>query len=322
MRWLFILPFAFALTCQAVCADTVLLRDGQEIKGVIVEDYHDRVVVSAEKGEMGITKEKIDKISYDNPEDNLVKLGAFYKDKGDYKRALYYYESARKINPDLKEAQDGSVLVTNLMMNKQEADAAADVAMKQDTEDHMGVQDAAAQSEADAIKKSADELWSSTGLVIEKAGPDIKTGRVMDKSPAYEAGIRANDTIVSVWGKLAKYMPLENVYGLFLSGGVTETRVVIARDEAVAVKNQSLFGGAEEMIGARLSMEPDGMTVSDVKAAGPFDNAGILKGDRITRVGASSTRYMPLESAYKMIEGTKTGTLDLEIQRETVFWRK
>jgi C-terminal processing protease CtpA/Prc len=322
MKWLFILSFSFVLTCQGVCADTILLQDGQEVKGVIVEEYDDRIVISTEKGEMGITKEKIDKVSYDNPEDNLVKLGAFYKDKGDYKRALYYYESARKINPDLKEAQDGSVLVTNLMMNKHEADAAADVAMKQDTEDKMGVQDIAAQSEADAVKKSAGELWSGTGLAIEKAGPDIRVGKVRDKSPAYEAGMRANDTIVSIWGKLVKYMPLENIYGLFLSGGVTETRVVIARDQTVAVKGQSLFGGAEEMIGARLSMEPDGMTVGDVKPAGSFGDAGILKGDRITRIGASSTRYMPLESAYKIIEGTKTGTLDLEIQRETVFWRK
>ncbi len=322
MKYALVLPFVLALTCRILCADTILLRDGQELKGVIVEDYHDRAVISTEKGEIGVVKSNIDKISYDNADENLVKLGAFYKDKGDYKLALYYYESARRINPDLKEAREGSLLVTNMMMNKKEADVAQDIAMRQDMEENMEKPPPAEQLEINALRKGADELWSTAGIALEKAGPDVKVAKVMDKSPAYKAGMRPRDTIVSIWGKLIKYMPLENVYDLFLSSKASEIRVAIAMEESVAIKGKFLFGGAEDMIGARLSMELDGLIISDVKPAGPFDNAGILKDDRITKINAASTRYMPLESVYKMIENIKGKTLDLEIQREITLWRK
>ncbi|MFA4842837.1 MAG: PDZ domain-containing protein [Candidatus Omnitrophota bacterium] len=322
MKYALALLFIVALTCQVLRADTILLRDGQELKGVIVEDYHDRVVISTEKGEIGAAKNNIDKISYDSADENLVKLGAFYKDRGDYKLALHYYESARKINPDLKEAREGSLLVTNMMMNKKEADVARDIAMRQDTEENMGRPQPAEQLEINAVRKGADELWSAAGISIEKAGSDVEVAKVMNKSPAYEAGMRPRDTIVSIWGKLIKYMPLENVYDLFLSSKVSEIRVTIAREESAAPRGKFLFGGAEDIIGARLSMELDGLTVSEVRTAGPFDDAGILKDDRITKINAASTRYMPLESFYKMIEDIKGKTLKLEIQREITLWRK
>lgn len=322
MKYPLILPAVFFSVFQLLYADTIVLRDGQELKGVIVEDYHDRVVISTEKAETGVAKANIDRIAYDNPQENLVKLGAFYKDKGDYKSALYYYNAALKISPDMKEAREGATLVENMIMRQKESELQEEVALKQDIEDNMGTPEAPEKSEAALFAKNAQELLASIGISIENVGADIKVGKVTDKSPAYEAGFKAGDMIISVWGKLVKYMPLKDVYALFLGGGVSEIRVVIARERSAQLKSRALFGSAEDMIGARLSMELDGLTVKEVRAAGSFDNAGIIEGDRITKLGGDPTRYMPLESAYKMIEGIKDGPLNMEIQREVVLWRR
>jgi len=322
MKYFLILPLFLFLIAKGLYADTVLLKDGQELKGVVVEDYHDRIVLSTEKGEIGVFKKEIDRISYDTKWEDFVKLGALYKDKGDYKPALYYYEAAYKLNPDSKEARDGISLVTNVMFRKKESDLEKEVALRQDTEERMGKAVSGEVFEAKATEASINKLWNSVGLAIENTGSDIKVRSVLKDSPAGKEGIKGGDEVISIWGKLVKYMQLEEVYSLFLASNVSEIRVNIARDKSVEVKKSRVFGGAEDMTGARLSMELEGLTVSDIKEEGPFKKAGILKGDMITRLGGVSTRYMPLEIAYKIIEDLKGDSLDLEIQREVILWRK
>jgi len=322
MKYLFILPLFLLLTGEGLYADTVLLKDSQELKGVVVEDYHDRIVLSTEKGETVVLKKEIDKISYDTREDDFVKLGALCRDKEDLKLALYYYEAAYKINPENKEAREGMSLVTNMMFRKKESDLEKEVALRQDAEDTMGKTVSDEVFEAKATEVLINKLWNSVGIAIETAGPDIKVSKVSNGSPAVNAGIKTGDLVISVWGKLVKYMRPKDVYDLFLTNNVSEIRVNIARGRSVELRKSRIFGSAEGMIGARLGMELEGLTVEDVKKDGPFEKAGLLQEDIITRLAGVSTRYMPLETAYKTIEGSKDSLLDLEIQREVTLWRK
>lgn len=325
MKYLVILPLFLLLICGVLCADTIFLKEGQEIKGVIVEDYHDRVVFSTEKGEVCLLKSNIEKIGYDVLEENLVKLGAFYKDKGDYKLALHYYEGAYKLNPHMKEAQEGILLVTNMMFRKSESDLEKEVALRQDTEEKMGrpiTSEAIEAGPSQTEIAEAKELWEGVGIAIENVGPDIKVSRVLKNSPAAEAGIEEGDIIVSVWGRLIKYMQIEDVYDLFLRSKVSEFKVMVSRQKAVVLRRNHIFRGAEYMLGARLVVEFEGLTAGEVEAGSPFDNAGILKKDRITRIADASTMYMPLETAYKLIEEMKDNLLYLEIQREIGFWKR
>jgi C-terminal processing protease CtpA/Prc len=222
----------------------------------------------------------------------------------------------------MREAQEGSLLVTNMIVREKESDIAQDVAMRQDIEENMGPAQPSEQVESRQLREGADELWRSIGIAIETSGPSVIVTRVMTKSPAYTAGIKPQDEIISIWGKLVKYMPLTGVYDMFLSSKVSEIRLAIEREKRPALKKKFFFRSTEDMIGARLSMDLDGLTVAQVRPGGPFDNSNILKGDRITMLGGVSTRYMPLESACKMIEKVKDGSLEIGIQREVTVWRR
>lgn len=324
MRHLLIPPlFLFLIICGAVSADTIYLKDGQEVKGVIVEDYHDRIIISTEKGEIGTAKKDIEKISYSDLADNFVKLGAYYKDKGDYKTALYYYEAAYKIAPDMKEAREGSLLVNSLLFNKKESDLAEQVRLRQDTEEKLGVQAGNEDiSQSAILGKKAQEILNRTGLSVQILGNDIAVKEVLRGSPAREAGVDKGDIIVSVWGKLLRYMQIKDVYDLFLKGSSNEIKLVVSREIKVLLKRNGFFKGSEDMIGARLVMELEGLTVKEVMPQGPFDKAGVLKGDRITRIGDSPTRYISLEAVCETIEKTQADSLIFEIQRELSFWRE
>lgn len=321
MERLLILPVFLFLARGIVYADAIYLKDGQELKGVIVEDYHDRILLSTEKGERTLAKNEIEDIRYDAVEDNFVRLGAFYKDKGDYKTALYYYEAAYKKNPDMKEAQDGTLLLGNMILRKKQSDLESEVALKQDTEEKVRrriLEDEPGQ----ILEKQKEGLKRQVGIVIETPGGDVKISGISRRSPAYEAGIRQGDTIVAVWGRLIRYMQLKDVYKLLLDNKVSELRIVIARDSVVYLKKKGLFNGAEDMLGGAFKMEFEGLTVDRTRAGEALDKAGILRGDRVTKIGEASTRYMPFEAACKTIEGEKGGFIKLGIEREVVFWKR
>jgi len=320
-RGLAILPFFLLVLCTVLNADIMYLKNGQEVKGVIVEDYHDRVVLSAEKGESYYLKNQIEKIRYDTPEANLVKMGQIYKDKGEYKAALYYYRAAHKINPDMKEAQDGTILLTNLILQTREQDLEAQIAIKQDTEEKMG-KVTGKKNLSVSLGIRAEELQRRLGISIRVIDSQVKVDKVFKKSVAYEAGIKKGDTIISVWGKLVRYMQLEDVYTLLLSGTINELKMVIARKAPLVLNEKRIFRGAEEMIGGRLRTKFRGLMVISILEAGPLKKAGIIEGDLLIKIGESPTRYMPLESAYKLIEETKKGLLNLEIQREFAIWKR
>lgn len=322
MKYGLILPLFLLSICEVLCADTILLKDGQGLKGVVVEDYHDRVVFSTEKGEICLLKNDIEKIAYDITEENLVKLGAFYKDKGDYKLALYYYEAAYKLNPNMKEAQEGTLLVTNTMFRKGESDLEKEVTLRQDTEEKMGRPASKETKEPEPQAAEVKGLSDTVGISIENIGQAIKVNKVLRKSPADEAGIKEGDVIISIWGKLIKYTPLKDVYGLFLNNNISEFRVTVSRDKSIVLRRNHIFGSAEDMIGARLTMEFEGLVVSELKPGGPLESAGVLKGDRIARLAGNPTRYMPLATVYKLIEDINGNSLDLEIQREIIFWKR
>lgn len=321
MKYVLILPlFLLFIICGILYADAILLKDGQELKGVIVEDYADRVVLSTEGGQVCLLKDAIEKIDFEDPEQNLVKLGRAYREKGDYKQAMYYYKSAYRLNPKMKEASDGITSVTNMAFRQGHSELEKKVAGRQDLEEKRGNVLTAAGAETEAPSEAEqNELWNGMGIAIGTEGPDIKVTRVLNGSRADSAGIKEGDIIVSVWGKLIRYMDLRDVYGLILHSGASEIKLALARPKTIALRRNHIFRGAEYMLGARLSVAFEGLIVNVVEEDGPFYKAGINKGDRITRLSGVTTMYMPLETVYKSIEDMKDDILYLDIQREAVL---
>lgn len=321
MRYVIFLPFFLLFLPEGLNADALYLKDGQEAKGVVVEDYHDRIMLSTENGEICYLKKDIEKIRYDSAEDNLVKLGALYKDKREYKTALYYYEAAYRLNPALKEAQDGMLLMSNTIFRKKEDDLKMQVGLRQDTEEKKG-EAGPQEGAAPYAQTKAKELAQKVGISIKAVNYEVRVDGVLKGSPAYNAGVKEGDTLISVWGKLLRYMQIEQIYKVFLNSTVSELKVVVARDAPLSLKRSHIFNSAEDMLGGRLKIEYEGLVVGDVVEGGPLEKAGFLKGDLITKVNNFSTRYLPLESIYKIIEGTKGDSLNFEIQRELIIWKQ
>jgi len=102
----FLLIFSLFAPATGSLADAIYLKDGKEVKGIVVEEYADRVVISTYEGEQMLPKSDIDNIEYDFVEQNLVKLGDRYKERHEFEKAYFYYEKAIKTNPDYKVARE------------------------------------------------------------------------------------------------------------------------------------------------------------------------------------------------------------------------
>ena len=85
MRYSIFLPFFLLLSASGfLYADTIFLKDGQELKGIVVEDYHDRIVLSTEKGEATHLKNDIEKIRQELTTKNLRNISSIMDIQGQY----------------------------------------------------------------------------------------------------------------------------------------------------------------------------------------------------------------------------------------------
>lgn len=294
----------FLLSATLVFADTVSLKNGEEIKGIVVEEYKDRVVVSTYEGEKGILKADIREILYDMPEQNLVKLGDTCLARREYEKAYFYYEKAHHTNPSHRIARDKMNYVMGYLFRRREQDKLEDVKRRRDFDSWPP----APPEPEETLEKKLEDI---IGIRLNEEKNRVKITKVRKGSPAFTVGLEKNDVLVSVWGRLTGYMSVESVARLLLEESFGEIKMGIERE--IALKNEPPF---------TLDMLVNGLTLVAVKRGGKGQKAGLVKGDLITAINGTSTRYMPLKDAIKMIENPKRDTVVLSIRREVTIWRK
>lgn len=318
-KWLLKFSFLFLLLLTPnsqlltnANADAIHTKDGQEIKGIVVEDYKDRLTFSTADGEISVMKSNIKDLYFDTEEDNMIKLAEQAKDKGDYQRAYSYYQMAAKLNPDSKQVKDGLVFLQGYLFRKDEVKKEEDVKRQEELERYGPVVNPM-KSREEEVKERIERLRKSIGLSLAQKGKMPEAESVSKNSPAYNAGIRKGDLVVAVWGKLTGYMPLKDVMDMLLEKPSIEIKCTIERAVEVAKR-----GGN---IGVSFSMEFDGLTVSNVKYNSPSFVAGLKKRDLVVAINGQSTRYMPLKKAVELIKRSDTETVKLTLRRELTIWR-
>lgn len=311
----------FFVFAKIGAADTIYTNEGQEIKGIVVEDYKDRIVLSTINGEVTIMKSDIKELYFDEEVDNLIKLAEQAKEKRDYIRALTYYDLAFRKNPNSKAAKDGLVFLEGYLFRKEQAQKEADVRRREELESRGAVVPSV-KPEAEEISEKAGRLKKALGIKIDMKDGLPQIMSVQRGSPADEAGIIKGDKIAAIWGRLTGYMGLREVMDAFLDKPSLELKCTLERTVDLKVSRFSLVVPPSHLVGASFAMELQGLTIASVKEDGSAANAGLKKGYLVTAINGKATRYMPLKKAMSMIRHSKDGTARLTIRRDTLMWRR
>ncbi len=314
---IFVVALPGLFFCFNAAADTIFMKDGKEVKGVVVEEYADRLVVSTVYGETGVIKAEIEKIFYDEKDINLMALAEKAKNAGDYKAAASYYEKALKINPKSTAARDGLAYAQGVRGRLYKQVGTRD----RQANRFAGGAVVNPAGEDEDISDLRRQLAESVGITMRPGDRFPAVVNVKNGSPAFTAGLKPGDLLVAIWGKLTGYRSFKDVMVLLLRSGY-ETRCVIERTVAVPVSSDRSLFSCQSLIGASFEMTIEGFTVRDVAAGCPAEKAGLAKDDLITSLGGEPTRYMPLKEAVRAIKSTKGDSVVLTIRRSVIIWKK
>lgn len=162
------------------------------------------------------------------------------------------------------------------------------------------------------------------GVGLIDAGDGIRIARIAEGSPAEKAGLRVNDLIQSIDGQ--KIVSVGQVQAALSSKSAGQMlSIVVQRDTQSLTFTVTLDGRpavAEPnvtgnvlfpQIGFTAALSTDGLTVLDVVAGSPAEQAGLKQGDRITMVDGQPITAATLGDALRKL--SQSGSAALGVTR-------
>lgn len=224
------------LLCPLASADVIYDQAGGTLKGLVVEEHKDRIVVSTEAGEQTVLRSQIEEVFYADPERNYLYLGSQALDEGEYQMARGFFQKALQINANLSEAADALARTDDLQKKLE---------YEPPDRDPM---------------KALDKQW---GIRIAEEGSLPIVVKLGSGLPAHRSGLALRDGLVAAWGGSLAFLPAEEAAEALLGPPGTPLKLTLQRQ--VRLPGQ----GAEAE--PKLAMERLGLTVAE--AAG-FLKAG------------------------------------------------
>lgn len=299
-----ILLLCVFLDISAVFCDTVYLNNGREVKGIVVEEYNDRVVLSTEFGERQIMKDKINRVLYDLPEQNMVAMADKYMEKHDYDRAYYYYEKARGMNPDNKEAIEGVNYLNSYMLRKNSARKAQHVRWRQDVENFR-------ENKPVSHEPNELRLIRIVGITLQEVKKKgIIVTKVYAGTPAAIAGMKKGDLLSSIWGELTKYLSKDDAVDRLIKPELMEIQIQIDR---------YMDSTPDAIQPSQLELTFNGLILKNISEKTKAYKAGLRDGDLILSINYANIRYTPLNEVMQLIKKDPTR---INIRRDLTIWRK
>jgi len=276
-----------ALWCHAApaSADEIYFTSGELLKGLVVEEHVDRLVVSTVDGEQVVLRQEIDEVFFDDPERNYLYLGNEALAEGDTTAATALFHRALRLNPRWQETRDALQRVED----RQRKTAAGW-----------------------ALDDPEQTLWTTWGVRWTATDGYPAVAAVASQQAMDRAGVRVGDQLVAVWGESMGFRPIAHVAERLLGPPGTPVKVTIQR-------GVTLRAGAVPWPGFELTMAPAGLTVSRVAASGA--SAGVEAGDLIVALDHRPTRYLPLAVARATIGRARGRDVDVRLQRHLVIIR-
>lgn len=306
---------AFAVLPGWAHADTVIMKDKTRIKGLILDEFRDRIVVSTAEGEKTLMKDDIRCAVYDDEERALLQTGNTQFKKGNFLKAYYIYDKAAELNPDSEEACQKRDFLRNYVGTKTRYDIEDGVRRKREI--------FSGASGMTFLKMLQDEM----GIVLAADDKYVFVKKIIQGAQTKSAkNFREGDRIVSVWGEMSSYAQPEEVAEMMLRPG--QTRIVIERTLDPKLTFPRRVGiilpieNYRAMLGAELKLAKKGIVVARVFPNGPFSKAGIKSGDLVYRIGGQNTRYMPIKDVIKKFEQNEGEEIEVVVHRDIVIWKR
>jgi len=298
-------------------ADTVVMKNKTKVKGLVVDEYVDRISLSTSEGEKHILRKDIDTIEYDTPEQNFMQLGRAYDEKGWYDKAAFYYKKAMDINPDYKEARDAYVASHAKMWHEEE----------KRTEKGINTHNMVIEwQRARRNKQPVAVIKNKESLVKEKLGISLienegvfKINEVMPGSSADKAGIKKGDFLIDIWGRLIRYSRPEDVLNELIGPKYSEVKILIGKNIPISLETGT---DAYKELGITLSFEYEGLVIKDIIPGKKGEASGLKKRDFVIAIDNNATRYLPMDSVIALINGPKNNKLVFTIRRHVNLKRE
>ena len=305
--------------CSELRADTIILKNNKEVKGLVVEKHSDRIILSTEKAEIPILLSGIKDIQYDAPEQNFFKAGKSYEAENKLGQALAYYEKALEVNPDFEEAKMAVLAVRNRFW------ASAAEGPRGEVEKQQAVYDAwekGGASAEDVIKKKEKEqqslLKERSGITLGKAGDWVKIENLDSTKLAALTGLKINDRLVSADGDSLRYLDLEAVRKYFLTPRFSNFSLEYDRDFFLTKSDD--FHHVKDL-GIKLKLKYQGLMIQSVAEGSAASIAGLKSDDLVTHVNGVAIRYKPLRDVVALIEDSKQQKIVFTIRRAALLTR-
>ena len=301
--------FSFIALIMMFCAfaDTVILTDGEEVKGLVVDEHADRIVVSTFEGEKALNRTRIEHIRYEDEETHLLKLAGSALDTKNYEQAIYYYKKVLKLDPDSTIAKDGARMAIGKQLS-----SGAEIA-KEEIDLMIALEEGSDAFEKEAIEHEKNiRTLLGLELAMDKKKAPCFVEAVYPRSVSYDHGVQKGDIIDSIWNTSVKYMPYE---GVVREMAGPEFSVV-----KLSVERQVVFN-KKELPGLNIALHKEGYFIKDVSGLLRSRENYIMPGDWILEVNSAATRYMPEKELKNMITDTD-GTVSFLIKRDIYIRRE
>ncbi len=153
--------------CEAAYADMVILKNGKRIKGLILDEYKDRIIFSTVGGEMMIKKPDIRAATYDTEGKELMHIGENQIKKGRYIKAYYAYEKALELDPELAGGHERLRFLKGFLETKTRNDIIGNITCQNVAEG----------------KGPVEEVADEVGLELESGEKHVSIKRVTGRKP-------------------------------------------------------------------------------------------------------------------------------------------
>lgn len=194
---------------HSVLADSIILKRGHyEIKGFVLDNFCDRILINTFKGEKIIEKEKIEKVIFDDRDRELVFkaqniLEGEQIDEKILSKARYFFQEALRVNPSNRDAELGLGRVR------------------------------------DELLKLKNPQIGFLGMALSLEGSIIKVFEVIPRSPAGMGGVRVGDILFSIWDKKIRYDKMATIIRLLSGPPGSPVTFAIEREVAIGYRTKA-----------------------------------------------------------------------------------